>query len=90
MPDRSSQIRKEILFQCYGNRPLPRDAARMCRLFKNEGEMPDATPQEFTREAAYLVGKNLLEETRDDLDKGHVFYNITSEGVDYVEEHDLA
>ena len=82
-------VRNEILFQCYTVRPGARDATRMARLARHEGDMPDATAGDFDREAAYLVGKGLLEIAREEIARAHIRYRITSAGVDYLEERGL-
>ena len=51
---------------------------RLSGLARGEGELPDATPAEFTREAGYLAGKNLIE-TRQSLgETPHFFEDRTA------------
>ena len=89
MSDRCEKVRHEILLQCYGYRPQARDAARMARTARMEGEIPDAAAPEFEREAAYLVDKGLLRRVTDEIARGRRRYALTAAGVDYLEEHDL-
>lgn len=87
--ERNETVRQEILTQCYGFRPSARDAERMARLARLEGELTDATAGEFEREAAYLVGRGLLETRPSSIARGHKRYAITSAGVDHLEERGL-
>ncbi len=87
--NRIEQIRTEILTQCYGYRPQSRDAERMSAMARREGEMVDANAAEFEREAAYLVGKGLLEVDLVDYAQSHRRYRITSEGIDFLESKGL-
>lgn len=89
MPDdarkRNETIRESILIQCYAVRPGTRDAEHMARSARREGELLDATPAEFAREAGYLVGRGFLEVKPDELNKGHQRWAITAAGVDFLE-----
>jgi len=87
--NRTEQIRNEILTQCYGYRPQARDAERMARTAKHEGEIIAPRPIEFEREAAYLCGKDLIELVRDETAKAHKRFAITSKGTDHMEEQGL-
>ena len=84
-------IRNEIMLQLYGYRGAAagggRSADRIARACRREGQLPDVTPAEITQECAYLGGKLLLREQRDELARDEVTYIITAEGVDYTEEH---
>jgi len=88
--DRRELIRNEILFQCYGYRPQPRDADRMAKAARMEGEIPDATASDFAVECEYLAGKDLVVQERDPLAQGHVRWAITSAGIDHVESRGIA
>lgn len=85
MSARIETIRETILIQCYSVRPGTRDAEHMARYARREGELVDAIPSEFDREAAYLVGRGFLEERPDELNKGHKRWAIAAAGVDYLE-----
>jgi len=87
---RSELVRTEILHQCYGFRPGARDAERMARFARKEGELTDALPAEFEIEADYLADKGLIELVRDDIARSHKRWKITSEGIDYMEEQGFA
>ena len=80
-------IRNEILDQCYVHRPIPRDTERMVKVFHHDSdlEMKDASAAEFEREAAYLMGRGLIEAVADDRAKNHMRYRITSAGIDQLE-----
>lgn len=82
---RAETIRCEILNQCYGYRPSARDAERMAKFARGEGELTDATSAEFEREASYLAGKGLIEADRAELAQDHVRWKITSAGIDHME-----
>ena len=89
---RHETIRQEILTQLYGYRPAARDAERMAKLARQEGELPDATPTEFEREAAYLAGTRnggLIALEPDLLAPGHKRWAITSEGIAHLEARGL-
>lgn len=86
---RTETIRQEILTQLYGYRPAARDAERMAQTARREGELPDATPAEFSREAAYLLGKNLVEADPEVIAAGHVRWRITAAGIDHMEAKGL-
>lgn len=85
------QIRNEIMLQLYGYRGAAanagRSADRIARSCRREGQLPDVTPAEITQECAYLAGKLLISEHRDELARDEITYTITAEGVDYAEEH---
>ncbi len=83
--NRNETVRESILIQCYGVRPGTRDAEHMARFARREGELVDAVPAEFAREADYLVGRGFLEERPDDLNKAHKRWAITAAGVDFLE-----
>jgi hypothetical protein len=85
--NRNEIIRNEILDQCYINRPLDRDAERMVKVFYRdcELEMKDATAAEFEREAAYLLGRGLIEGVPADVAKNHMRWKITAAGIDHME-----
>jgi len=85
----NERIRHEILLQCYGYRPAARDAERMARAARHEGEIPDAVAAEFARECAYLQGKGLIALEPDELARGHKRWAITSAGIDTLEERGL-
>lgn len=87
--NRNETIRHEILLQLYGHRPGARDAERLAATARREGELPDATPAEFTREAAYLVGRNLIAIQPEDIAQAHKRWSITAAGVDYLESRGL-
>ena len=83
---RTEIIRNEILDQCYAYRPSSRDADRMFKVFdRHREELPDATAAEFEREAAYLVGRGLLEVDPADVAKNHMRWKITAAGIDHME-----
>jgi hypothetical protein len=83
--NRSEIVRREILDQCYVHRPIARDAERMAKLCRVEGELADCTAAEFEREASYLAGKNLIEAEREAVAQEHVRWKITAQGIDHVE-----
>lgn len=85
MSSRLETIRREILDQAYAHRPLARDAERMAKFARADGEIADATAAEFEREASYLAGKGLLEAERDAVAQEHVRWTITAAGIDHVE-----
>lgn len=85
MSTRAETIRREILDQCYAHRPLLRDAERMAKLARAEGEVDNATAGEFEREAAYLEGRGFIETIPEDLSKDHKRFRITAKGIDHVE-----
>jgi hypothetical protein len=87
--DRRELIRKEILTQCYGFRPAARDAERMARSARAEGEI-DATAAEFSLEADYLEMKGFIVGVRDAIAQAHKRYKITAAGIDYAEAQVLA
>lgn len=87
--NRAEQIRNEILTQCYGYRPQSRDAERMAQMARREGELTDATPGEFEREAAYLADKKFLELDQVEHAQGHKRWRITAAGIDYMESKGL-
>jgi hypothetical protein len=86
---RNEIVRESILIQCYGVRPGPRDAEHMARTARREGELVDALPDEFAREADYLVGRGFLEERPDALSKAHKRWAITAAGIDHLEGEGL-
>ena len=88
-PKRTEQVRTEILTQCYVYRPGARDAERMARATRKEGELIDATEAEYAIEAAYLQGKGLVEEVPDALAQGHRRWKITAAGIDFLEARGL-
>lgn len=90
MSARAELIRNEVLFQCYGYRPASRDAAHLAAAARRSGEVADALPAEIEREAAYLVGRGLLEEKRDELAQAVKRWAITAAGIDFVEANGLA
>ena len=90
--NRNETIRQEILTQLYGYRPSARDAERMAKLARREGELSDATTAEFEREAAYLAGlkpEGLILLEPDPLAPGHKRWAITSAGIAHLEARGL-
>lgn len=87
--DRREQIRNEILVQTYGYRPQARDAERLARTARLEGELADATAAEFAIEAAYLADKALLRAARDPTARAHLRYAITAAGIEFAEERGI-
>ena len=86
---RTETIRIEILTQLYGYRPSARDAERLAGTARREGELPDATAAEFEREAAYLVGKKLIECEPEAVAQAHKRWTITAAGIDHLESRGL-
>ncbi len=86
---RTETIRQEILTQLYGYRPSARDAERMNKLARQEGEISDATAADFEREAAYLVGKGLIACEPEAVAQAHKRWAITASGIDHLESRGL-
>ena len=85
---RRRSVRHEVLLQLYGYRGgTPRKAESSARLCRREGEITDLLAAEVGQECAYLLDKRLVAESRDELSRDERRWQITSAGIDYVEEH---
>lgn len=81
---RTDEIRKEILFQAYGLRPLPVTAAQMHRACRKA--RMDFSEIEIDRELPFLVGEKLMERVAEPgVTEKH--FTITSAGIRHYEEN---
>ncbi len=81
--ERKNDIRKEILFQLYGVRPLSLSAARIARDCRKGGY--DYTPDEIKSELQFLEDEKLIIGEREPGTTGKVF-RIHALGVSVYEE----
>lgn len=83
MSARTNDIRKEILFQLYGVRPLSVNAARIARDARKGGY--DYTPDEIRAELQFLEDEHCVIGEREPGQTGKV-YRIAALGVSVYEE----
>lgn len=74
---RNQSIRKEILLQLYGVRPLAKSAQFLTKEARKSG--CDYRETEMVAECAFMEGMKLIEKANDPI--GQVRYQITAEGV---------
>jgi len=75
--ERNQNIRKEVLLQLYGVRPIAKSAAFLAREAKKMGY--DFRETEIVAECAFLEGEELIQKKPEA--SGEVRYAITSKGV---------
>jgi hypothetical protein len=81
---REDEIRKELLFQLYADRTLPRSAEMLARECRKQ--RLDFFEKEIRAELIYLADEGLITEVLM-AGTGQRFYRLTSKGVNYYQEN---
>lgn len=82
--DRNNQLRKEILFQAYGRRPVAVSVESIHR--ECQKQRFDFLKLEIERELSFLCDRNLIFKIEDKLGTAHLF-RIHADGVAYYEQN---
>lgn len=82
--NRQDEIRKEILFQLYADRTVPRSASLITRECKKQ--RMDFSEREIRAEVLYLEDGKLIKQVEMP-GTGEKFYRLTKEGVDHYQEN---